>query len=209
MSGRTDGRRRRTAAAAAAAAAAERKGEGGGARAAAQAAAAPREQGRAPRPTAGVGVRVRPLLSPPLSGHEPSPPPSEGLRSFFLPNAAAAASRSRPWLGAQDAVGRSVAARASQRHRRRGPPGGGGDRDSVARSSPPAFAYAFWRTTLALARSLARTLPTHSAASTPLSSSPSSSLVQAAPPSRSHSFPRKILMRYSGGGGGGCGRGAA
>ena len=47
----------------------------------------------------------------------------------------------------------------------------------------------------------ARAFPTHSGGHasavrpTPLSSSPSSSLVQAAPPSRSHSFPRKILMR--------------
>ena len=59
----------------------------------------------------------------------------------------------------------------------------------------PPFAYAFWRT---LARSRQPTRRRHAYAVV------SSSLVQAAPQSRSHSFPRKILMRY---GGGGCGSG--
>ena len=96
---------------------------------------------------------------PPPSGHEPAAP---ARQRDSLPPPAHSFSPSRLWLGAQDAVGRSVAARASRRrrHRRRTtgacPPALA--RPAVAWRPPAPFAYAFWRTTTTT--TLARSQPT-------------------------------------------------
>ena len=118
---------------------------------------------------------------------------SEGLRSFFLPvSSLARGARCRRSVGRRACI---AAAASSETD----------DGGLPARPRPTggcvATAGAFCVRILAYDDD-ARAFPTHSGGHasasvrpTPLSSSPSSSLVQAAPPSRSHSFPRKILMR--------------